>query len=293
MRKGQIIEGRGGFYTIKDEEQGKSYVVRCKSKFRHLMQSPLVGDWVMFTPGEGEQHGWLEEILQRKSECYRPPVANVETLVILLAPEPEPDYLLADKLLAFAAWQGLSAVLVANQSDKGPELYEALSRAYSKSDAAIMKTSALLGEGVEELRLFISKRLCCFAGQSGVGKSSLISALTGLKLQSGAISPKIARGRQTTRHITLIEERGLRVLDTPGFSLFEFESPRPIETLKDCYREFVPYEGHCRFNACLHRGEPGCAVGRAVQEGQIDLGRYERYRTILAGMEESWKERYD
>ena len=116
MMQGQIIEGRGGLYTVRDAA-GIDHVLRAKKKFRRQHMTPLVGDRVDFTPGEGDEHGWLEEILPRSSQCLRPPVANITLLVIVAAVAPAPDWLLIDKLLLGARKKGMRAVLVKNKCD--------------------------------------------------------------------------------------------------------------------------------------------------------------------------------
>ena len=116
LKQGTLIRGIGSFYTVKDI-CGQEYILRCKKKFRHEKISPLVGDEVLFSPGQGEEHGWLEEIIPRKTVCLRPPVANVERLVIVVAPVPEPDLLLVDRQISRALSQGMDVVIVVNKSD--------------------------------------------------------------------------------------------------------------------------------------------------------------------------------
>ena len=107
IQTGQIIEGRGGLYTVVNDA-GESFILRAKNRFRREGITPLVGDKVRFTPGQLEEHGWLEEILPRTSLSIRPPVANISQLIITMAPEPMPDMLLLDKLLVFARSRLLS-----------------------------------------------------------------------------------------------------------------------------------------------------------------------------------------
>ena len=131
-----------------------------------------------------------------------------------------------------------------------------------------------------------------FAGQSGVGKSTLLNAILGLQLETGAIS-RIERGKHTTRHASLIACGDIRVMDTPGFSLLEFEQVMDPVELKDYYPEFAPYEGKCRFQPCYHGSEPGCAVRQAEAAGSISSARMERYRDLLEKTRQLWRERYD
>ena len=148
------------------------------------------------------------------------------------------------------------------------------------------------GAGVEQLRAQMQGKIACFAGQSGVGKSTLLNALLDLHLQTGEIS-RIERGKHTTRHAQLIEAGGLRVMDTPGFSLLEFDQVMDPVELMDYYPEFQPYQGCCRFQPCYHGSEPGCAVIQAAREGKISPARLERYHELLEKTRQLWRERYD
>lgn len=292
MEQGRIIQGRGGLYTVRDGA-GEAFVLRAKNKFRRENMKPLVGDLVDFIPGKGEEHGWVEAIHPRKSYCLRPPVANITQLVITLAAEPEPDLLLADKLLVFAAHQRIEPLMAVNKADLNQALSSGLARVYQPAGIKILAVSARSGAGLGALREAMLGHITCFAGQSGVGKSTLIAALTGERLETGDISRRIRRGKQTTRHISLIEKNGLQVLDTPGFSLLDLPGEMPPEDLRQEYPDFAPYAHGCRFAPCLHGREPGCAVSRAADEGLIDRERLERYRLLLRQAQENWRERYD
>ncbi len=289
--RGVITQGRGGLYMVLGDEGGE-FVLRARNRFRFEGVTPLVGDKVTFTPGKGDQHGWLDELLPRASEITRPPVANVTQLIITLAPQPAPDYLLADKLLVAASLQGIQKVIAVNKSDVSPDLAGEVRGMYAISGAQVFAVSAKSGMGLEELREAMRGHLNCLAGQSGTGKSTLISRLTGVDLKTGDISPRIQRGRQTTRHVTLLNNEGLRVLDTAGFSLLELPLLMEPGTLREHYPEFAPYAGECRFLTCLHGAEPGCAVNAAAQRGDVSRERLERYRELLAGVRETWGMRY-
>lgn len=292
MKQGSLIRGFGGFYAVRDAE-GQEFTLRCKKKFRRLGLSPLVGDEVLFTPGEGEEHGWLEEILPRSSQCLRPPVANVSLLLIVVAPVPEPDLLLVDRMMVRARAQGMDMLLVVNKCDLDEGLAQELQAQYAGAQAPVYAVSAESGQGLAALRERMGGRLCCLTGQSGVGKSTLLNALLGLSLETGEISRKIQRGKNTTRHAELLMKDGLRVLDTAGFSLLELDGGMEPVTLKEYYPEFAAYEGKCRFEPCYHDREPGCAVTAACGEGAIHPQRLARYRALLAEVRQAWRERYD
>ncbi|MBR4359607.1 MAG: ribosome small subunit-dependent GTPase A [Clostridia bacterium] len=295
MREGIIVRGRGGFYTVRQQD-GEEFVLRAKKKFRRQGMSPLVGDRILFTPGTvGEEDGWIEEILPRKSQCLRPPVANVTLLCIVAAPRPAPDWLLVDKLLIFARKQGLRPLLIINKSDMEPagETASLARCVYADAETEVLSVSAREKTGLEELRQLLSGEICCFSGQSGVGKSTILNALFGLSQETGDISRKIQRGKNTTRHAELFTFGDIQVIDTPGFSLLEMDEVFDPVLLRDYYPEFAPYAGQCRFSPCYHGSEPGCAVLQAAREGKIHPMRLEGYHTLLSDCRQAWRERYD
>ncbi|MHC1786714.1 MAG: ribosome small subunit-dependent GTPase A [Christensenellales bacterium] len=289
--RGEIVEGRGGLYTVQDAE-GSRYTLRARKKFRRDDISPLPGDRVQFTPRPGEEHGWLDVIEPRSSLCLRPPVANIQLTVIVASPEPAPDWLLVDKLLLLSRMQDIRAVLAINKCDLDRGCYEEALRTYRGAQMPVLAMSTVTGEGLDALRGLMRGSLCCLAGQSGVGKSALLSRVMDMALISGAISPRIQRGRQTTRHTSLLYKDGLRVLDTPGFSLLEAPGDLPPEDLPQYYPEFSAF-GPCRFQPCLHLHEPDCLVREAERNGAIDPARMARYRQMMALVQAAWKERYD
>ena len=291
FKQGTLIRGMGGFYTVLSG--GMQYTLRCKKKFRRQQLSPLVGDEVLFSPGEGEEHGWLEEILPRKTVCIRPPVANVSLLLIVVCPTPSPDCLLVDRLMVRARRQGMRMLLVVTKGDLDDQLLLQVRTQYARSGVPVYGVCAETGEGLEALKQAMAGELCCMAGQSGVGKSTLLNALLGVHQETGEISQKIQRGKNTTRHAELLEKDGIRVLDTAGFSLLELEDGMEPITLKDNYPEFAEYEGLCRFNPCYHDREPGCAVTAACAQGDVNPERLARYRQLLQEVRETWRERYD
>jgi len=291
-QQGVIVKGVGGLYYARGLD-GEVHVLRAKGKFRKQRLTPMVGDQIRYTPGVGDEHGWVEEILPRSSELLRPPVANIRYVLLVIAPQPAPDYLLLDTLLVLAFRQGISPAIVVNKCDLDQSVFDEVQREYASLNVPMLAVSAQTGEGLEALQALLRQGICCFAGQSGVGKSTLLSAATGLELKTGEISRKISRGRHTTRHAELLFSGEYQVLDTPGFSLLEpWEGLEPIH-LKDDYPDFAPYEGQCRFSPCYHLSEPGCAVLEAAENGELGKQRLERYHLLLRKVQEVWRKRYD
>lgn len=295
MMEGVIVQGRGGLYTARDAE-GREYVLRAKKKFRRQGLTPLIGDRITFVPGEiSDEHGWVEEIHPRISQCFRPPVANVTMLCIVASPQPLPDWLLVDKLLLFSKQQHMDTILIVNKQDldAAGETAQAAERMYAAAGLQVFSVSAAAMTGLKELRQRMQGETCCFAGQSGVGKSTLLNALFSLNQETGMISTRIQRGKNTTRHAQLFSFEGVQVIDTPGFSLLEMEEAFDPVLLQDYYPEFAAYQGQCRFSPCYHGSEPGCAVLQAVKEGRIDEKRMERYHLLLNECRQKWRDRYD
>ena len=206
---------------------------------------------------------------------------------------PEPDLILVDRQISRAYSQNIEILLAANKSDLDHTFADRIRHEYAATGIMVYEVSARTGTGLEALMNAMKDELCCFTGQSGAGKSTLLNALLNLNLETGGISQKIARGKNTTRHTELIEKNGIRVMDTAGFNLLEAEISLEPDKLKNRYPEFIPYEGKCRFRECLHDREPDCAVCIAAAAGLISKGRLDRYRILLSEAREQWRNRYD
>ncbi len=293
MMNGTLIRGQGGFYTVRTDE-GNEYVLRAKKKFRRAKITPLVGDKILFTKGEiSDEHGWVEEILERTSVCLRPPVANVTLLAIVISSAPEADLLLVDKLLAYAFIRNIKTLIVVSKEDIASTLSDTIKEQYKKAQTNIISVSAKTGENVAQLKEMLKGETVCFSGQSGVGKSTLLNALFALNEKTGEISKKISRGKNTTRHAELFEQEGIKLIDTPGFSLLDVESGIDPVAFQDAYPELLQYKGQCYFTPCYHVTEPKCAVTEAIEKGELNKERIERYRLLLKEIQQAWKKRYD
>lgn len=291
--QGIILRGIGGFYYALDDD-GQIHTLRAQGKIRRERMKPKVGDRVEITPGEGEEHGWIHHILPRRNELVRPPVANIDLIVIVVAAAtPDPDLMMVDRLMMNARRSGIDVRMVINKCDLAPESAADIANQYRGAGVDPIMVSARTGEGLDELKECLQGKVHALAGQSGAGKSTTINALYGFSLETGDLSRKIERGKNTTRHCELIPvPGGGMVLDTPGFSLLETDLFEPVE-LKDSYPEFTLYEGKCFFQPCYHATEPRCAVRDAVEEGEIDNQRHERYKALLDEMKQRWRDRYD
>lgn len=290
MEEYRIIKALSGFYYVQTED----VVVECRARgrFRRQDQSPLVGDFVRITR-QGDK-GVLEALLPRKNAFIRPAVANIDQLVVLAScaiPVTEP--FLIDRVLAIAQLQNVPALVIVNKDDLAPA--QPLAEIYRRAGVPVLVTSAETGEGIEALREALAGKLSCLTGNSGVGKSSLLNrACPQLQLPVGEVSEKLGRGRHTTRHIELYSlGSNTFVADTPGFSAFDTERVELVhkEQLQYAFPEFAPYLGHCQFPDCAHRKEPGCAVRKALAEGEIGQTRYDSYERLyeLASQLKEWE----
>ena len=289
---GSILRGIGSFYTVLADEDAQEYTLRAQKKLRHQKLTPMVGDRVRFTPGEGDDDGWIEEILPRKSELIRPSVANADMLMLVVASVPQPDMLLVDKLILRAERGGMTPAICVNKVDLGEELAQRIAAEYAGTELRVFSVSARTGEGIGALREALRGKVTCLAGQSAVGKSSLLNALFGLNLETGGLSRKTERGRHTTRRAEMMSLDGSFVLDTPGFSLLELETDMEPQEFAGLYPEYNALAADCRFQPCLHDREPGCAVRAAVESGALGAARWARYRQLLGEVRENWKGRY-
>lgn len=293
--RGRILKGIGGFYTVAGED-GARHECRARGRFRLDKITPLAGDYVLFTPQSEESDGFIEEILTRKNMLIRPPVANIDLLIIVLsAAKPKPDLLLADKLILQAELARIPTAICLNKTDAADDTAFADDLKNQYRCYPFLMVSAATGAGMDGLKDMLRGRLSAFTGQSAVGKSSILNVLgESLSLKTGELSKKVSRGKHTTRTSELLELPGLEAfaIDTPGFSIFDaldLEEAR----LSANYPEFAPYLQDCRFPSCLHANEPDCAVKAAVQEGHIHQKRYERYLELLNFLKEKRSKQYD
>lgn len=285
--QGKIVKGISGFYYVHVVGTG---IYECKAKgvFRNRKVKPLVGDNVEIVVLDEEKHlGNVEEILPRKNELIRPAVSNINmALVIFAAAKPDPNFNLLDRFLCMMEYQKVPVTICFNKCDLvSEEEKENLQKIYAPAGYDILFTSVKTGENIDRLKALLAEKTTTVAGPSGVGKSSLINELqTDVRMQTGAISDKIGRGKHTTRHSEIISiGQDTYIMDTPGFSSMDLPGFEK-EDLWICYPEFVPYEPECRFIGCSHIGEPDCGVKNALAEGKISRVRYDNYVILYEEM---------
>lgn len=288
MPEGRIVKALSGFYYVADGDKIVSCRARGLFKKKDAKINPLVGDWVVYDETDPSE-GYVMEIVNRQNELLRPSVANVDQAVLVFSlHEPSFSSLLLDKFLVHIENVGIDALIVLSKAD----LVEAgliadIVATYSRIGYTVIPFSKRDLRGLEEIRRELAGHINVFAGQSGVGKSSLINCLfPGVSMQTGDISQKLGRGRHTTRHVELVPiEGGGYVADTPGFSSLEFVGIDEQE-LAQSFRDFDQVSDGCKFRGCLHLSEPGCAVQAGLAAGELSQERYDHYRQFMEELKE-------
>ena len=324
--KGRIIKGVGGLYYVSVLSSEEPSVVgallpcRARGKFRHSSLTPLVGDTVEIIFNDRTLKSlsadtasdkstaseiMISEITDRKSALIRPPLANLDYMFISMASaSPAPILLTVDKLISIAEFNNIEPIIVIGKCELDRGAAEEISQIYKKAGFTVFVISVFEEEGIKELSEFIklnlSGKIAAFAGASGVGKSSLMNKLfPNLKLDTGEISRKIERGKNTTRHVELFAHEfdgGVGyIADTPGFSMLDFEHFDFFkkEDLPLTMREFNDYIGLCKYTKCSHTKEDGCAILEAVKRGDIAKSRHDSFVEIYGVLKNKtdWKTR--
>ncbi|MCF7201135.1 small ribosomal subunit biogenesis GTPase RsgA [Pseudomonas oligotrophica] len=272
-------------------------VLRCH--LRANLPALVTGDRVVWRPGN-QGIGVIVAQLPRHSELCRPdmrgqlkPVAaNVEQIVIVFAPLPEPHANLIDRYLIAAEHAGIAPLLLLNKADLIDALnqtrIEALLAVYRQLGYPLLEVSAHDGAGMDALRARLDGRISVFVGQSGVGKSSLVnSLLPEVDTRVGALSEQTGKGTHTTTTARLFHfPAGGDLIDSPGIREFGLGHVSR-DDVEAGFIEFRELLGHCRFRDCRHDREPGCALLGALADGRIQPQRLASYRHILASLPET------
>lgn len=277
--QGRIIKGVGGFYYI-DTENG-IYESKARGIFRKEGITPLVGDMCEIDiVDEKKKTGNITGILPRKSALIRPAAANADQAVMIFAiKKPELSTGLLDRFLMNMEKQELETIIVFSKTDLDDPTE--LMDIYGNAGYKVLAVSNKTKEGVDELKALLRGKISVLSGPSGVGKSSLINSLLEKEYaETGELSEKIGRGKNTTRHTELISlGEDTYIMDTPGYSSIEVMY-NDAEEVSYGFREMKPYLGKCRFTGCSHVAEPDCAVKNAVEVGVISRERYDSYVRI-------------
>lgn len=294
MESGVIISSLAGYFFVSVGD--KLLMCRARGKLREKGVIPLAGDRVKLSAEVATESVVVTELLPRRNYLVRPAVANVDKVIVVMCPrQPKPNLLLVDKIIAMACHADMEPVVCVNKADLDMKSAESLAAVYKEAGHETVITSAVTGMGTEMLSHIIGKSTVVLAGQSGVGKSLLTTLVSrawpDMEVQVGRVSNKGGRGRHTTRQVSLLSGlHGGRVADTPGFSMLDPDMPS--DYLSHCFIEFREFMAACRFNNCSHVHEPGCAVRAAVDNGSINVSRYQNYCRLLSEIQEKEGTRY-
>ncbi|QAS51053.1 ribosome small subunit-dependent GTPase A [Halobacillus litoralis] len=283
MPSGKIIKALSGFYYVLHD--GEIYQCRGRGNFRKKKVSPLVGDIVEFK-AENHDEGYILSIENRKNEFVRPPIANVDqAMIVTSAIHPEFNALLLDRFLVLVEEKRIEPFIVISKMDQLDDhqthLMESYKQLYEKIGYPVVLSAVDDTESMDQIQSHLANRTTVIAGQSGVGKSSLLNSIDPrLSIDTDEISVSLGRGKHTTRHVELYEISNGLVADTPGFSSLEF-GELELEQLPECFPEFVAVQNECKFRGCLHHKEPKCGVKAAVEANEIADNRYQHYLQFL------------
>lgn len=292
IKRGKVVKLLGGFYYVQTDD-GHIEETRARGVLRHQNIKPLVGDNVIYTFAEGENLSYVEEVLPRKNHLLRPPVANVDQ-VLLFIPVRSPKYnlYLIDKLIAYYESLKIEIIITISKSDLNESDSMRLCKIYSHSNFKVFLISEYNDFNFSQLKEQLENKTTALSGVSGAGKSTFTNRLLNKEIQTQSVSKKTDRGRHTTRHTELLSgENGIFLFDTPGFSNLDINEISS-EDLDSYFRDFLPYKDTCQFQDCSHLNEPNCQVIHAYKSKLIEQSRYENYIKIYDEIYKKEKEKW-
>lgn len=280
MRKGKIYKILSNFYYVKIDNN--MYECKAKGRFKNDGTDILVGDNVEIEIIDNDKlKGNIVKVLKRKNFTVRPSVANLDKLIIIVSlTKPAIDYMLLDKQIIYCIKNDIKPVICINKIDNSENKeYLKIKEVYEKIGYSVYPISAKLNIGINDLKKELKDSVCVFAGVSGVGKSTLTNCICDEYLNITGGMSKISRGKHTTRHVEIFEYDDFYIVDTPGFSVFDIEDI-PKKELYMYFEEFMEYTDKCQYRDCTHIKEEKCGVKEAVENNEIDINRYERFKQL-------------
>ena len=291
MKTGRIIKSLSGVYRV--DVNGQMYDTKPRGLFRKNKFSPIVGDVVDFEV-ENITEGYIHHVHERKNELKRPPVSNVDHLVLVMsAVEPEFSTQLLDRFLVIAhSYHMRPRILVTKRDITSPNMQNTILQTLKVYEKMGYNTQFISVEDhIGEVFTQWGEGLVVLSGQSGVGKSTLLNKyFPELDIETQHISKALNRGRHTTRHVELFERENGFIADTPGFSALDFNHIQKDE-VKHYFMEINEYGEQCKFRDCNHINEPKCNVKNEIEKGNIAPFRYEHYLQLFKEIANR-KERY-
>ncbi|MEB8209640.1 ribosome small subunit-dependent GTPase A [Staphylococcus casei] len=291
MKTGRIIKSISGVYRV--DVKGQMYDTKPRGLFRKNKFSPIVGDVVDFEV-ENINEGYIHHVHSRKNEIKRPPVSNVDHLIIVMsAVEPDFSTQLLDRFLVIAhSYHLRPRILVTKKDLASDETQQKVSQLLNVYEEMGYKTQFIsMHDDIKKVFLEWGDGLAVLSGQSGVGKSTLLNQYyPELMLETQHISKSLNRGRHTTRHVELFERSHGFIADTPGFSALDYDHIQK-DDIKKYFMEINEYGEHCKFRDCNHVKEPKCNVKAELEKGNIAQFRYDHYLQLFNEIANR-KERY-
>ena len=288
MSKGLIIKAISGEYTVFLPNQ-QTIVCKPRGLFRHHEKNPLVGDIV----DVNEKERVITTIHPRKNSLERPAIANVDKVFLVFSViEPDLNLNLLDRLLSVVEYQDIDVIIIFTKLDllQNKENYIVTRDYYQQLGYRIYQSDET--HFVDRIKEEVNEHICVVAGQSGVGKSTLLNIIDPqLNIKTDLISTALNRGKHTTRHVELIRIGEGWLADTPGFGIIDFEEI-DLLTLSHTFREFYQASSKCKFSKCTHIDEPGCEVKQLVGTKKILVSRYQNYLLFAKEIKDAKKNKY-
>ena len=288
--QGIIIENISNLYKIKQLDSKEIYIATARGKLKKDDIIPVVGDIVKFEITDKQKNeAVIEEIQERKVYIKRPKLANITQIIYVISiKNPKPDLLMLDKQLAFAEYLKIKSLIVINKIDLDEtKQYTKIKETYENIGYKVIETFAKQKQGIDELKEELNGNINAFSGNSGVGKSTLINGIFNEDItKEGNISKKNKRGKNTTTITKLYEiQKDTYIADTPGFSTFDI-SEIPSKDLEKYFKEFKNHIHKCEFIGCTHIKEQNCGIKKAIENGEIENERYQRFCKIYQELKE-------
>lgn len=281
-------------YVLENIEDNSEFKASLRGNIKRR-NGILVGDLVEVEVSYDRY--MIKKILPRKNSLIRPPVANIDNLVIVVSlSTPSPDFFLLDKQIVLAKFKDILPIIVINKidlniSDITNKDLSYIKNVYGNLEFQIIEVSAKNNIGIDVLKEKLHNKISAFSGNSGVGKSSIINKIFGTNSLTFEVAKKTNRGRHTTKHVKIYKNEDMYVLDTPGFSSYELYDIEYKE-LKNYYPDFL--ECKCDYLDCSHvfENEKVCGVKKAINDGRIDKNRYDRYVELFKKLKDEYDRKY-
>lgn len=269
-----------GEYTLYNKETNETLIAKARGVFRNNKTSLKVGDIVEYT--NGDPHAIITKVYKRHNDFIRPAVANIDqAFIVTSVKEPDINLNLLDRMITIFEFQEITPILIFSKidllKDDEKEKTQEIINYYDKIGYKIVTTTTKEPLTIDDLKPFLKNKISVIAGQSGVGKSSILNIIDeNINMDTGEISKALNRGKHTTRFTKLFNVYGGWIADSPGFGTMELESMDEV-SISHSFIEFFELSKNCKYNGCLHINEPHCSVKKELENKNILKSRYDNY----------------